>query len=87
MLSANQALAWIIFKRDRKRFEELFPELIIERVQYLPWISYMAAGGVTRKSLAPRPLLPVLKAIDAVTTPLRPAGALMWHITIRKRVR
>jgi SAM-dependent methyltransferase len=84
MLSANQALSWIVFKRDRARFEERFPKLKIEKTEYLPWIGYLASGGVTRKNIIPDLAAPLFKAADVMAAPLRPLGALHWHITLRK---
>jgi SAM-dependent methyltransferase len=38
MLDSNQALSWIVFSRDRERFDHDFPSLFIEKCTYLPWL-------------------------------------------------
>ena len=84
MHDSNQALTWIVFKRDRLIFEHKFPHLHIEKTKYLPWLGYMASGGVTRKSMVPKFMVPVVKGVDWISAPLKPAGTLMWQITLRK---
>ncbi len=84
MNDSNQALSWIVFKRDRKRFEKTFPNLRIEKIKYSPWLGYMASGGVTRKSLVPKFAIPIVKGIDYLSKPVQPLGTLVWHITLRK---
>jgi hypothetical protein len=86
MLDSNQALSWIVFFRDRERFERLFPSLRIDPPRFLPWLGYLASGGVTRRNLVPGFLLPVLRALDVLLRPLDPWMALHWHLTLRKRV-
>lgn len=85
MLDANQALSWIVFVRDRERFEERFPALSLEATDWLPWLSYVLSGGVTRRNLVPRLLVPVLRWADRVLSPLDRLMALHWHLRIRKR--
>jgi hypothetical protein len=86
MLDANQALSWIVFFRDRERFERLFPGLSIDPPCFLPWLGYLASGGVTRRNLVPALLLPVFRALDRLLRPLDPWLALHWHLTLRKRL-
>ena len=50
---ANMALPWIIFIRDRKRFETLFPELKIIRIEPHTILLYVVSGGVSMKALLP----------------------------------
>jgi SAM-dependent methyltransferase len=50
---ANVALPWIVFVRDRARFEEEFPEFEIEEIRpFLPF-RYLLSGGVSMRSLMP----------------------------------
>lgn len=85
MMDSNQALSWMVFVRDRQRFETLFPSLEIETMAFTPWFTYLLSGGVTKKDLIPRFMVPVLFAMEWLLTPLRPLSALHWHIRIRKR--
>ena len=42
---ANQALPWIVFKRDRKIFEEKYPALRIKEISpFMPFV-YLLSGG------------------------------------------
>jgi SAM-dependent methyltransferase len=85
MINTNQALSWIVFFRDRAKFENLFPELQLEVCEYLPWVSYLAAGGVTRKPLLPAALEPTVLWLENLLEPLSSLCALHWHIRIRKK--
>lgn len=85
MMDSNQALSWMIFVRDRKRFESLFPGLVIETTAFTPWFTYLISGGVTKRDLIPHFLVPLLKGMECLLTPLRPLLALHWHIRIRKQ--
>lgn len=50
---ANIALPWIVFARDRGKFESAFPELSIDRIcPFLPF-RYLISGGVGMRSLMP----------------------------------
>jgi SAM-dependent methyltransferase len=51
--SANIAMPWIVFVRDRRKFESEFPELSIEEIRpFLPF-RYLVSGGVGMRSLMP----------------------------------
>jgi SAM-dependent methyltransferase len=85
MMDANQALSWIVFLRDRERFESAFPRLRLEATDWLPWFSYVLSGGVTRRNLVPGFLVPAVRLADRLLSPLDPLMALHWHLRIRKR--
>ena len=84
MLDSNQALTWIVFVRDRKRFESLFPDLSIEQRTWLPWFSYLLSGGVNLRSFVPPGFGWLVRILDSVLRPLDPLCAIHWHWTIRK---
>jgi len=50
---ANGALPWILFERDRKRFEREFPEWSIESIDLLMPFSYLLSGGVSLRAFVP----------------------------------
>lgn len=85
MIDSNQALSWIVFQRDRERFEELFPTLRLRKSSFLPWCSYLVSGGVTRRSLLPGALAPAVRFFDRLLRPLDPLMSLHWHLTIAKQ--
>jgi SAM-dependent methyltransferase len=84
MLDSNQALAWMVFFRDRERLAQLAPQLTLERWNYLPWLSYLLSGGVNLRSFVPRSLAPAVIALDRALKPLDGAFAVHWRLTVRK---
>jgi SAM-dependent methyltransferase len=50
---ANSALPWIIFDRDRTRFEREFPEWQIYAIKPFMPFRYLLSGGVSLRSLMP----------------------------------
>jgi SAM-dependent methyltransferase len=51
--SANIALPWIVFERDRSKFTAEFPEFSLEQVRpFLPF-RYLLSGGVALRSFMP----------------------------------
>ena len=86
MLDSNQALSWIVFVRDRARFQERYPGLRVERTRYLPWFSYLLSGGVNLRSFVPQSLAPIVVAADWLLKPLDGLFAIHWHITVRKAI-
>jgi SAM-dependent methyltransferase len=53
MSSSNGALPWIVFVRDRARFESEFPMLQIHSVVPHTALTYVLSGGVSMRSLLP----------------------------------
>lgn len=50
---ANIAVPWIVFARDRNKFQSDFPEFSIERIcPFMPF-RYLVSGGVGMRSLMP----------------------------------
>ena len=50
---ANGALPWIIFARDRLKFEQEFPQWQIELIKPIMPFRYLLSGGVSLRGLAP----------------------------------
>ncbi len=53
LLDGNDALAWVIFNRDKKLFEKKYPELNIIKIYNHTPVSYLISGGFTLKQLLP----------------------------------
>jgi SAM-dependent methyltransferase len=51
--SANVALPWIIFQRDRDRFEREFPVFSIEFIRPILPFRYLLSGGISMKAFMP----------------------------------
>jgi hypothetical protein len=50
---ANDALPWIIFARDRLKFEQEFPDWRIETIKPIMPFRYLVSGGVSLRALVP----------------------------------
>jgi SAM-dependent methyltransferase len=85
MMDSNQALAWMVFERDRCRFERRYPALAIEQLAFMPWLTYFAAGGVTGRCLIPKFMNGLLVGAERLLQPLEPLFSLHWHICVRKK--
>lgn len=68
--SANGALAWIVFVRDRNRFEALFPKLALLSYQPHTPLRYFFAGGLKSWSLLPEPAFAAACRVDRWLTGL-----------------
>ena len=53
LTGANGALPWIVFERDRKRFDKLFPELNVVSIRYHTPLRYLVSGGVSFRQFVP----------------------------------
>ena len=84
MMDSNQALSWMVFVRDLKKFEKLHPRLKLEATSYLPWFTYLLAGGVTGRCLVPGFLVRPLVLGESLLRPLSPCFSLHWHLRVRK---
>lgn len=68
--SANLALSWIIFFRDRTLFESQFPELKIKRLVPHTPIRYIISGGLSMKQFLPSSSYSIIKFIEKILAPL-----------------
>jgi SAM-dependent methyltransferase len=84
MMDSNQALSWIVFDRDRAKFERRFPSLKVERMVLLPWFTYFASGGVTARYLIPKFMNGLFLLAEMILNPFAPVFSLYWHICLRK---
>ena len=64
MSGANGALPWIVFQRDRHKFEAEFPEWEIQTIKLLMPFSYLISGGVSMRSLAPGWSYPIVRGFE-----------------------
>ncbi|MBN2245551.1 MAG: methyltransferase domain-containing protein [Candidatus Aminicenantes bacterium] len=84
MTSANSALPWIIFCRDRKLFEEEFSELKIRVLKpFMPFL-YLISGGVSMRQLLPSFTYPAAKAMETMLTPFNHYLGMFLSILLEK---
>jgi SAM-dependent methyltransferase len=62
--SANEALPWIIFMRDRAEFEKFHPNLQIVSVSPHTAFTYLISGGLSMRSLLPNLLNKTLVSLE-----------------------
>ncbi len=84
MSISNQALPWIIFKRDRKLFESLYPNLKIESIKYHTPFRYILSGGVSRKAFVPDWSFGLFTTLEKILTPFSKLSSLFFTVTVRK---
>ena len=68
--SANGALPWIIFHRDRDFFEKEFPQLKIIKLEFHTPFRYLCSGGFTLRQLTPSWTYGMVKGIETILSPL-----------------
>ena len=68
---ANGALPWIVFQRDRDRFEREFPALRIERMTPFIPFSYLLSGGVSMRSFLPGIAYSPVRTFEKMLSPLK----------------
>ncbi len=84
---ANQALAHIVFTRDRSAFYEQYgKELTLEHQEYaLNGIRYLLSGGLNFRQLVPSFTIPIIRAIEKLMSPTAKFWSLHQVTVIRKR--
>jgi SAM-dependent methyltransferase len=81
---ANGALPWVVFERDRQRFERDFPKLQIEVVSPMMPFRYLVSGGVSMRTLMPDFSTPVWKAVERVCEPQMNRLAMFSLIALKR---
>ena len=82
---ANGALPWIVFERDRHRFEREFPTGAFERIAPSMPVRYLLSGGLSKRSLMPGSAFGFWRAAEAATGPLMPRLAMFASIALRRQ--
>lgn len=66
---ANGALPWIVFERDRARFEAEFPRWRIRAIEPFMPFRYLLSGGVSLRSLMPGIAFGAWRAVERALRP------------------
>ncbi|MBN2745640.1 MAG: methyltransferase domain-containing protein [Bacteroidales bacterium] len=86
MLGANQALSYIVFQRDFKKWKEKNPNLELLEVKVLNnYLQYLLSGGLNFRSLVPNFMNPFVRFVEWLLTPLNHVTGLHKVIVIRKK--
>ena len=83
--SANGALPWIVFERDRRQFEQEFPALAIDRVSPFMPFRYLVSGGVSLRSLAPAWSYAAWQALERLLGRRMHRWAMFAFVVLRRR--
>lgn len=68
--SANQAIPYLLFFKNRKTHETKFPDFQIVRTAKISFFAYPLSGGFDHEQLIPDFLLPVLLFLERIAQPL-----------------
>jgi len=82
---ANGALPWIIFERDRAKFQREFPGLAIRAVEPSMPFRYLVSGGVSMRPLMPETLFPLWTKLDSWFGAWRSAWPMFALVHLIKR--
>jgi SAM-dependent methyltransferase len=87
MRGANQALSYIVFRRDLREFERMFPglEVVLQRELH-NYLRYLLSGGLNFRQLAPGFAAPLIRLSEFALSPLGKALALHHVVVLRRKV-
>ena len=82
---ANGALPWIMFLRDRDRFEKEFPSWEIKSIRPILPFRYLASGGVSMRNLLPRMAFDFLRRLEHFLEPWMGSWAMFAEIVLLRK--
>jgi SAM-dependent methyltransferase len=82
--TANGALPWILFERDRADFARRFPQWRIEAVRPRMPVAYLASGGVSMRSLLPGALYAPLRLLERAIPGVERGLGMFAFIVLRR---
>ena len=86
MNGANQALSYIVFKRDKVLFEQKFEQLEIVYISPITnYLRYLLSGGLNFKALIPDFMEKPVKLLEYILSPFNGVFALHHMIVIRRK--
>jgi len=86
MSDANGALPWIIFKRDKNKFDRLFSNLKVESIIPHTPFKYLSSGGLSHPQYLPNSFYPLLLFIEKLLTPLNNYFAMFATVILIKKM-
>lgn len=81
---ANGALPWIMFERDRQRFEREFPIWRISSIEPQMPFRYLISGGVSLRCLAPHATHAAWRLLEKGLTPWMSAWGMFARIIVTR---
>jgi len=83
--TANSALPWMVFHRDRNRFQRQFPLLSLSELTPFCPFAYLLSGGLTYPAVLPANGARLALRLENTLTPLMPLLAMFAKIVIAKK--
>lgn len=83
--SANGAIPWIIFCRDRAQFEKEFPALKIRVLKPYTPFRYLISGGLSMRQLLPSFTYNMVKGIEFLLSPVNSYLGMFLKIELEKQ--
>lgn len=84
LASANNALPWIVFYRDRTKFQNLFPSMKIRKLKICAPFRYIISGGLSYRQLLPSFTYPIIKFIETALYPFNRYLGMFLTIELEK---
>lgn len=82
--SANGAIPWTVFCRDRSIFQREFPQLKIRQVRPHTPLRYLISGGLTLRQLLPGFAYPAIRGLEILLWPLNHLVGMFLTIELEK---
>lgn len=82
--TANSALPWIVFHRDRNRFDNQFPDLTVMELTLFDPFAYLISGGFSYPSALPAAWTSRLLRLETFFPSLMPLAAMFAKIVLKK---
>ena len=82
---ANGALPWILFQRDRERFEREAPQWRVRSIAPIMPFRYLVSGGVSLRGLAPAATYPLWRGLERALSPWAGRLAMFAHVILERR--
>lgn len=82
---ANQALSSIVFQRERRAFQDDFPDLEIRSVRPHTFLTYLASGGIGYKSPVPEFMHGIFRGIERCCAPLYKYLGMFQTVLLEKK--
>ncbi len=82
---ANMALPWIVFHRDREKFERNFPELQIKEINLHTPFCYLLSGGVSFRGSVPGFLFGACRLLEDLVRPWIGSWAMFATIVLVRK--
>ena len=79
-------MPWILFQRDRERFEREAPEWRVRSVEPMMPFRYLVSGGISMRNLSPAATFPLWRALERGLHPFRDRLAMFAHVVVERRV-